>query len=289
MCRFKLAVLGFMSLGLLACTAPAFMSSSEHAERLAAVIEARSAEAKARDASRHPQQTLMFFGLEPGMTVVEVLPGGGWYTQIIAPYLGSEGALYGVNYADNMWSRFGVFSDEGIAQRIASSETFAGMVNAVPGAEGVVAKGYAFDRIDTALNGTVDRVIMIRALHNLNRFEKNFATRTDALQQLHALLKPGGIVGVVQHRAPASASDDWASGKNGYLKEAAVIAMFEQQGFKLQARSEMNANPRDQPGEGDYVWRLPPSLRTAPENKAAMQAIGESDRMTLTFVKLQDL
>ena len=92
-------------------------------------------------------------------------------------------------------------------------------------------------------------------------------------------------MGVVQHRAPADSADDWASGHNGYLKEAYVIEMFQRNGFKLVARSAINANPKDQPGPEDYVWRLPPSLRTAEANKPMMQAIGESDRMTLKFAK----
>jgi predicted methyltransferase len=126
---------------------------------------------------------------------------------------------------------------------------------------------------------------MIRALHNINRFEKTAGTRTAALQQVAALLKTGGVVGVVQHRAPADADDDWADGSNGYLKQAAVIAAFEQAGFELIDSSEINANAKDKPVVGDAVWRLPPSLRTADENKAAMQAVGESDRMTLKFIK----
>ena len=102
------------------------------------------------------------------------------------------------------------------------------------------------------------------------------------------MLKDGGLVGVVQHRAPESASDEWANGSRGYLKQSAVIAMFEDAGFQLVARSEINANPKDQPGEEDIVWRLPPSLRTSQENpelREAMLAIGESDRMTLLFRK----
>ncbi len=102
------------------------------------------------------------------------------------------------------------------------------------------------------------------------------------------MLAEDGLVGVVQHRAPESASDEWADGSKGYLKQSAVIAMFEQAGFELVAQSEINANPKDQPGADDFVWRLPPSLRTSRDDPAlreAMLAIGESDRMTLTFRK----
>jgi predicted methyltransferase len=282
MFRLKYLVVLF-SLLLSACTG--FSSDSASSSRLAEIIAARSDEAKARDSSRHPQQTLAFFGLKPGMKMVEVLPGGGWYTQILAPLAGSNGAIYGVNYADDMWLRFGIFSDEVIAERVASSAKFESMVHAIAGAEQVPAKGYAFDRIDPSLNGTIDTVLLIRALHNLNRFEQSAGTLSGALKQLHGLLKPGGLVGVVQHRAPEGADDDWASGRNGYLKQSYVVELFAQHGFTLQASSEINANPKDVPGPADYVWRLPPSLRAAPDNQAAMLAIGESDRMTLKFIK----
>jgi predicted methyltransferase len=235
--------------------------------------------------SRHPQQTIEFFGLKPGMRVAEVLPGGGWYTKILAPLVGVDGAIYAVNYDDEMWARFGFFNETQIAERIASSEQFAAKVNGFPGAEKVTAKGYAFGRIDSSLNDTIDAVVFFRALHHLSRFESAAGTFTTALTETYALLKPGGIVGVVQHRAPESADDKWANGDNGYLKQSYVINMFSQHGFELVASDEVNANLKDIPGPKDYVWRLPPSLRTSEENKAAMAEIGESDRMTLKFVK----
>lgn len=253
--------------------------------RLSAVMAARSDELKARDTNRHPAATLKFFGIKPGMKIAEVLPGGGWYTQILAPYVGREGAIYGINYADNLWSMFGYLDEELIASRIASADKFSEQVASYKGAAGVTAKGYAFGRIDPALNGKLDAVLMIRALHNLYRFEEKSGTLTAALQQVAALLKTGGILGVVQHRAPADADETWANGSNGYLKQAAVVAAFEQAGFELVASSEINANPKDKPVVGDSVWRLPPSLRTAEDNKAAMLAIGETDRMTLKFRK----
>ncbi|WP_101759050.1 class I SAM-dependent methyltransferase [Oceanicoccus sp. KOV_DT_Chl] len=264
---------------------PVVSNQTAAANQLAMIIAARSEEQQQRDSSRHPQQTIEFFGVEPGMTIVEVLPGGGWYTQILAPYVGPEGAIYGVNYADTMWPLFGFFSEEVIAGRIAAAATFGDTVNAFAGAEDVPARGFAFDGIDPEINGTVDAVVMIRALHNLNRFEEKAGTRTAAIKQVYDMLKPDGFVGVVQHRAPEDSADEWANGSNGYLKQSAVIAMFEQAGFELVASSELNANPKDQPVEGDSVWRLPPSLRTAEENKAANTAIGETDRMTLKFVK----
>jgi predicted methyltransferase len=134
----------------------------------------------------------------------------------------------------------------------------------------------------------VDRVLLIRALHNLNRFEQVAGTRSQALAAVRGMLKEDGLVGVVQHRLPESAPDEGADGSRGYLKQSAVIDMFENAGFELVASSEINANPKDQPGANDIVWRLPPSLSTSKENpelRAAMEAIGESDRMTLLFRK----
>ncbi|MEQ8751494.1 MAG: hypothetical protein RIC52_17140, partial [Amphiplicatus sp.] len=135
---------------------------------------------------------------------------------------------------------------------------------------------------------TVDAVLMVRALHHFNRLEEQGGYMTAALKDTMDVLKPGGIVGVVQHRAPEGNADAWATGDNGYLKQDQVIAAFEAAGFELVDTSEINANPNDQPTEEEFVWRLPPALATSADNaelKAQMEAIGESDRMTLKFRK----
>ncbi len=256
---------------------------------LAQIIAERSDEDKSRDAARHPQETLEFFQVQPGMTVAEALPGGGWYTKIIAAYLGKDGTIYGVNYSDRMWPMFSFASEEFIAKRIASTAKFAGMVGDLTDS-GVAANGFTFNTVPAELSGTADRVLLIRALHNLNRFEADAGTRTQALSAVRALLKDDGLVGVVQHRAAEDQPDEWADGSSGYLKQSAVIAMFEEAGFELVDKSQINANPKDQAGPGDIVWRLPPSLNGSaddPEKRAAMTAIGESDRMTLLFRKAQ--
>jgi predicted methyltransferase len=251
------------------------------------VIAARSAEDKARDGARNPAQTLEFFQLEPGMTVVEALPGGGWYTRILAPYLGSEGVLYGVNYPDRMWSMFSFATDDWISTRIASTGEFPDMVGEITD-NGIEARGFTFSTVPPEVAGTVDRVLLIRALHNLNRFEAQAGTRSQALAAIRSMLKDDGLVGVVQHRAPLSAAESGTDGSRGYLLETDVIEAFEDAGFELVATSEINANPADQPGAEDTVWRLPPTLRSSkedPELRAKMEAIGESDRMTLLFRK----
>jgi len=249
---------------------------------LAAALDAQSDDHKARYSARNPGDTLEFFGIEPGMTVAEALPGGGWYTKILVSYLGSEGAVYGVNYQDSVWTSFG-FPEERVKQRIEATAAFPGQV-AQWTDNGIAAKGFTFASVPEAAAGTADAVLFIRALHNLHRF-KDSGVLAEAIASAHTMLKPGGIVGVVQHRAPENAPDEWATGRAGYLKPSAVIAMFTNAGFTLDGTSEINANPNDNPGADDVVWRLPPTYGGGAETKAAMDAIGESDRMTLRFKK----
>ena len=255
-------------------------------DTLNAVLASRSDEDKVRDDARQPLETLTFFQIKPGMTIAEVLPGGGWYTRILVNYLGQDGTLYGVNYPDSLWPMLSYASPEWIAERIAATQNFTAKVATFTD-NGITAQGFTFDTVPPEVEGTVDRVLLIRALHNLNRFQQKAGTRSQALAATHAMLKQDGLVGVVQHRAPATASEEWADGNKGYLNEVAVIAMFAEAGFALVAQSEINANPMDQPSGEDNVWQLPPSLRgnSDDEQRDAMVAIGESDRMTLLFRK----
>ncbi|MEZ7996691.1 MAG: methyltransferase [Halioglobus sp.] len=255
-------------------------------DTLNAVLASRSDEDKVRDDARQPLETLTFFQIKPGMTIAEALPGGGWYTRILANYLGQDGTLYGVNYPDSLWPMLSYASPEWIAERIAATQNFTAKVATFTD-NGITAQGFTFDTVPPEVEGTVDRVLLIRALHNLNRFQQKAGTRSQALAATHAMLKQDGLVGVVQHRAPATASKEWADGNKGYLNEVAVIAMFAEAGFALVAQSEINANPMDQPSGEDNVWQLPPSLRgnSDDEQRDAMVAIGESDRMTLLFRK----
>ena len=255
-------------------------------DTLNAVLASRSDEDKVRDDARHPLETLTFFQVKPGMTIAEALPGGGWYTRILANYLGQDGTLYGVNYPDSLWPMLSYASPEWIAERIAATQNFTAKVATFTDND-ITAQGFTFDTVPREVEGTVDRVLLIRALHNLNRFQQKAGTRSQALAATHAMLKQDGLVGVVQHRAPATASKEWADGNKGYLNEVAVIAMFAEAGFALVAQSEINANPMDQPSGEDSVWRLSPSLRGSndDEQRDVMVAIGESDRMTLLFRK----
>lgn len=277
-------------IGCLALTAHTGLASAETApaaDGLEQIIAARSESDRARDAARHPAETLSFFRVSPGMTVAEALPGGGWYTRILAPWLGTDGALYGVNYGKEMWPAFGFMDEKTIKSRIAMTAQYPAQVSQYTD-NSIDAQGFTFNTVPEDTYNTVDRVLVIRALHNLNRFEAAAGTRSQALSAMRVMLKKDGLIGVVQHRAPETADDAGADGSRGYLKQSAVIAMFEKAGFELVASSEINANPKDQPGPEDIVWRLPPSLNDAkdkPDRKAAMEAIGESDRMTLLFRK----
>ncbi|MEO1027760.1 MAG: methyltransferase [Pseudomonadota bacterium] len=257
---------------------------------LSAALEGQPDDAKARYPYRNPKETIEFFGIEPGMTVVEVLPGGGWYSKILIPYLGDEGTLIGADYSVDMWGNFGGFATEEFLEgKKTWPETWVTNATEWLGENTTDLKAFAFGSRDESLDGTVDVVVMVRAIHHLNRFntdEKNYMT--EALGDINALLKPGGVLGIVGHRAPEANDDDWANGDNGYNKQSAVIGWAEAAGFELVESSEINANPLDKPTEDDFVWRLPPTLGTSgdnPELRAEMQAIGETDRMTLKFRK----
>ncbi|MEM8562647.1 MAG: methyltransferase [Pseudomonadota bacterium] len=274
-------------LGLLLCSVLHAQQSTTDNAALLQAVDARSAESKARDAARNPYQTLEFFQVEPGMTVAEASPGGGWYTEILANYLGPDGTLYGVNNPDQMWALYPNSTEEWRAERIAGTAQFPKLVADVTD-NGIKAEGFTFNTVPPNVVGTVDRVLFMRALHGLNRFEDQIGSRTQALAATRSMLKDDGMVGVVQHRAVPTDSESGTDGSRGYLEEADVIEFFEDAGFELVDTAEINANPNDVPGPEDIVWRLPPSLATSrdnPELRVQMQAIGESDRMTLLFKK----
>ena len=255
---------------------------------LDAVLAAQADDAKARYQYRNPKATLEFFGVEPGMTVIDTLPGNPWYAGILIDYLGPDGKVIGADYDADMWQLFGNFSPDP-----AEKETW--VADWTAKAEGwrdsdtdAQVGAVAFGAVPEEMAGTVDVILQIRSLHHFNRFEDQGGYMTAALADMMTLLKPGGVVGVVLHRAPEDSSDDWATGDQGYVKQSAVVAAFEAAGFELAGSSEINANPKDQPTEEDFVWRLPPTYATSrdnPELKTQMEAIGESDRMTLKFRK----
>lgn len=295
----QIAIAIAAALGLAACQPPAETASEPAAaetgaatsqDRLAGILAARPDDVKARYAYRHPQETLEFIGIEPGMTVVEGLPGRGWYTKVLLPYIGTEGGYIGANYSMQMWPNFS-FADE------AFLDTQSRFVTDWPveaaewgGADGAPVAAFYFGSLPDEMAGTADVVFFPRVLHNLVRFQNAGAGNflDEALADAYNVLKPGGVFGVVQHHARDDMPDQWADGNAGYLKKQFVIDAIEAAGFEFVAESDVNANELDQPTIDDIVWRLPPRYATSgndPELRATYEAIGESNRMTLKFRK----
>lgn len=260
--------------------------SKENTQRLTAITQSLPADHQARHSSRHPVETLSFFWVKPGDTVVEVLPGDGWYSKILVPYLGKNGQLIGVDYNLDLWPKFGSWANaEFMEGRKRWPTEWTGNAKTWGGNDGAAAQAYTFANLPADLTGKVDSVLFIRALHNLARFESNGGYLSQALAETRRLLKPNGVVGVVQHAISEDKPDTWATGETGYLKRSAIIKFMEQAGFELIGESDINKNPKDNPVAGEVVWRLPPSLNAAEADKAKYQAIGESNRVTLLFRK----
>jgi predicted methyltransferase len=215
----------------------------------------------ARDAARHPYETLKFFGITPKMTVVEFAPGGGWYTEILAPYLRNDGKLIAGASA-----RFKQKLDGNPA-------VYDKVVLTILDPSG---------KLDYAPKNTADMVLTFRNVHNW--VSAGDAVVKIVFQSAYDALKSGGIFGVVEHRLPVNKVQD-AKASSGYVHEAYVIKLAEDAGFTLLAKSEINANPKDTADHENGVWALPPVLANKEKDKAKYVAIGESDRMTLKFVK----
>ncbi|GAA5316667.1 MAG: class I SAM-dependent methyltransferase [Candidatus Pelagadaptatus aseana] len=253
--------------------------------RLQTVLASQTPEVQSRYPYRHPQQTLEFFDVKPEMTVVEVLPGRGWYSKILMAYLGPEGHLIGADYSIDLLRNFSFFSEQMLQNKLNWTSQWPKKARSWV-ADGAEVSGFQFGSMPAELNSTADRVLFIRAMHNLNRFDPAYLKA--ALAESFMALKSGGILGIVQHQASETKSDEWANGSRGYLKQSYVIEQAELAGFTFIEASDINHNAQDQPGADEVVWRLPPSLRGSkdnPEYRAKMIAIGESNRMTLKFSK----
>ena len=257
-------------------------------DRLASVLSAQPEDVRARYAHRHPQETLEFFGIEPGMTVIEGLPGGGWYTKLLLPYLGKAGNLIGANYALDMWPYFPFGTEDFVETMRTWTTDWPASVEEWRADDSATLDAFIFGSMPESLAGTADVVFLARVLHNVANFEEEGGYLTALLADAFRVLKPGCTLGIVQHLARDEMSDAFADGSHGYLKKSFVIAAAEQAGFQFVAESDINMNPKDQPGEDDIVWRLPPTFATSAENpglKAELAAVGESNRMTLKFRK----
>jgi len=226
-----------------------------------------------RDAYRHPYETLSFFGIRPNMTVVELAPGGGWYTEILAPYLRDSGKLIAAGND---------LASPNERER-KSAERFMERLNANPVYNKVALGVFSPPRkYEFAPAGSVDMVLTFRNIHNwIPAGPENMKA---LFASVYTSLKPGGVFGVVEHRLPANKTQD-ETASSGYMHEKYVIGLAEAAGFKLAAKSEVNANPKDTADHKGGVWALPPTYGNKDEDRAKYQAIGESDRMTLKFVK----
>lgn len=225
----------------------------------------------ARDAHRHPVETLAFFGVRKDSAVVEILPGSaGYYMEILAPWLRERG-LYVAAGRDASAPPAYLADHAKLLERIAAEPRLYDRVQV---------SRFIAGRHEIAPAGSADFVLTFRNLHNwIERGELD-----GALRAFHKALKPGGVLGVVDHRARNDLPEA-AQLKAGYVRQDAAIAMIERAGFRLVASSEINANPRDTRDHPEGVWTLPPSLRLKDRDRAKYEAIGESDRFTLKFVK----
>lgn len=224
---------------------------------------------RARDQYRHPKETLLFFGLRPEMTVVEITPNPGWYTKVLAPMLRDQGRYIAALPATGAEE----YSERELQQ-------FQGLIEQLP---------QYFDKVEIAPflpgqpiapDGTADLVVTFRNIHNWMARD----TAAAAFDSMYRVLKPGGVLGVVEHRGnPAVPQDPRA--RSGYVNQAYAIDLIEKAGFRLVATSEINANPKDTKDYPRGVWTLPPGYAEGDTDRARYQAIGESDRFTLKFVK----
>lgn len=245
-------------------------------EQLRAAVEdeGRTAAERERDRYRNPYDTLAFFGIEPGMTVIELYPGGGWYSAILAPYLADDGQLVAAHFnldAEDAPPYYERLHDQ-FVERFADSERY-GEIEVI-----------AFDppqMAELGSPGTADMVLTFRNIHSWMS-----AGQLDTVfEAAYDVLKPGGVFGVVGHRMPEDRQQDPEAG-TGYVKESVVIDVAERTGFTLEAKSDINANPQDDADHANGVWTLPPNLNVPEgESEDDYRAIGESDRFTLKFVK----
>ena len=248
-------------------TQPTVAESLDHI--LAA--EYRPAADRARDVYRHPKETLLFFGLRPQMQVVEIWPEPGWYTEIIAPLVKDQGKYYAALAVPRPDNPYVTARTKAFEARFAAHPEIYGKIELTtfgPGAGNI------------APPGSLDMVVTFRNIHNW--MAADWAPQ--AFAYMYKALKPGGILGVVEHRGNPELPQD-PKAKSGYVREDEAIRLIESQGFALVAQSEINANPKDTKDYPQGVWTLPPVYRLGEKDKDTYAAIGESDRFTLKFVK----
>lgn len=224
-----------------------------------------------RDKYRHPKETLEFFGLKRNMTVVEIWPGSGWYTEILAPVLADKGKYYAAYYpagTDNAYFNKNLAKYK---EKLASNPVYAKVE---------LTEFNPPEKVSIAPAGSADLVLTFRNVHNWMKAGSADA----AFKAMYDALKPGGVLGVVEHRLPADRPQS-EQAETGYVQVAYVVGLATKAGFQLAGNSDINANPKDAASHPKGVWTLPPTLALGDEDKEKYLAIGESDRMTLKFVK----
>lgn len=260
------------ALALVATACATTPADSTSAALDAALAGAHRSEAnRARDAYRHPKETLQFFGLKDDMVVIELWPGGGWYTEVLAPVLRDKGQLIAAHLDPNA-SAYAKRTRTAFDEKLAKEPALYDKVKVV-----VLQPPTTFE---LGPANSADMVLTFRNLHNWMQSGQLDAVFIAA----HRVLKHGGTFGVVEHRAKSDA-DDATVAKTGYVREQYAIQAAERAGFQFVGKSEINANPKDTKDYPDGVWTLPPVYRKGDVDRAKYQAIGESDRMTLKFIK----
>jgi predicted methyltransferase len=234
----------------------------------------RSDENKHRDQYRHPEQTLAFFDVKEDMTVVEVWPGKGWYTEILAPYLRDKGKLYAAHFSPDNQETYFNNSLKAYLDKLHKQPELYDKVE--------VTVLQPPKQVQCAPDGSADRALTFRNVHNWMGDDQ----ATAVFNALFKALKPGGILGIVEHRGSPIKPQDPKAG-SGYVSEDYIIALARKAGFEFLAKSEINANPKDTKNYPEGVWTLPPALRLKDKDREKYRAIGESDRMTIKFIKPQ--
>jgi predicted methyltransferase len=264
---------GVIAAAVLLAACAAESSRQTTAQALTGILAAdhRSEENRARDRYRHPKETLLFFGIRPEMSVMEVWPEPGWYTEVIAPLVRDKGKYYAAVIAQDPDSQY-------IGQRLDKYH------------QKLAARPQLYDRVafvtfpadggDALPPASLDMVVTFRNIHNWMGRD----AAPQAFATMFRALKPGGVLGVVEHRGNPAVPQDLKA-KSGYVNEDYAIKLIESQGFRLVAKSEVNANPKDSKDYEQGVWTLPPSYRLGDKDHDKYAAIGESDRFTLRFVK----
>lgn len=262
-----LSALAASSVAIAACAATSASEKPSAALVAAVAATTRTPANTARDKYRHPAETLAFFGVKPTDKVVEIWPAGGWYTEIVAPYVAEAGTYHAA-------ASPGERGKAGIVKLMAANPAAYGKIQ--------LATFPSMDGAGKIPDNSADVVLTFRNVHNWS-FGATDLTQV-AFDQMFAMLKRGGTLGLVEHRLP-EAMPGTTEAKSGYMKQSSVIRFAEKAGFKLAGESAVNANPKDTHDYPKGVWTLPPSYAEGDADRARYAAIGESDRMTLKFVK----